>query len=182
MDTKQPTAQPTVTPMTDPTDSQSLDAPPPYRFLSTSPERTREIAAHIGRLAKPSLVITLTGELGSGKTCFVQGLAQGLDVPADQYVTSPSYTLIHSYRGRLTLHHVDLYRLSGDDIEDIGLLDLMAEDAVTAIEWSERLTADQPRERLGVDIRFVDETCRRVAITAYGLAPTILLKGLPNVI
>jgi tRNA threonylcarbamoyladenosine biosynthesis protein TsaE len=168
--------------MTDPLDFQTIDAPPPYRLLSASPEHTRDLAAHIGRLAEPCLVITLTGDLGSGKTCFVQGLAQGLEVPADQYVTSPSYTLIHTYRGRLSLHHVDLYRLSGDDIEDIGLLDLMADDAVTAIEWSERLTAGLPREHLRVDIRFVDETCRRITITAYGLGPAILLKRLPNVI
>ena len=61
-------------------------------FVTASPESTRALAAGIGRLAQPSLVITLTGDLGSGKTCFVQGLAQGLRVPADHYVTSPSYT------------------------------------------------------------------------------------------
>jgi len=159
-----------------------MSAPPTCCLLSDSPERTRAIAAHIGRLAKPSLVIALTGDLGSGKTCFVQGLARGLLVPADHYVTSPSYTLIHSYPGRLTLHHVDLYRLAGGDLEDIGLLDLMEDPAVTAIEWAERLTADLPRERLAVDLRFVDETSRRITITAYGLAPAILLKRLPNVI
>ena len=150
-------------------------------IVTDSPEGTRAVAAHIGRLAKPSLVIALSGELGSGKTCFVQGLAQGLQVPADRYVTSPSYTLIHSYPGRLTLHHVDLYRLAGGDLEDIGLLDLMEESGVTAIEWPERLAADLPREHLAVDIRFVDETSRRITLTAYGLAPSILLQGLPNV-
>ena len=151
-------------------------------IVSDSPERTREIAAHVGRRAEPSLVIALTGDLGSGKTCFVQGLARGLRVPADHYVTSPSYTLIHSYAGRLTLHHVDLYRLAGGDLEDIGLLDLMGEPGVTAIEWSERLTSDLPREHLAVDIRLVDETSRRITITAYGLAPSILLQGLPDFI
>jgi tRNA threonylcarbamoyladenosine biosynthesis protein TsaE len=159
-----------------------MSTPQTYRILSVSPEHTRKIAAHIGQLAQPSLVITLAGDLGSGKTCFVQGLAQGLQVPAAQYVTSPSYTLIHSYRGRLPLHHVDLYRLSGGDLEDIGLLDLMEEPGVTAIEWSERLTADLPREHLAVDLRFVDETSRRITITAYGLAPAILLKELPDII
>jgi tRNA threonylcarbamoyladenosine biosynthesis protein TsaE len=155
---------------------------PSYTIVTDSPESTRRVAARIGRLAKAHLVITLTGDLGSGKTCFVQGLAQGLQVPADQYVTSPSYTLVHSYQGRLPLHHVDLYRLSGGDLEDIGLLDLMEEPGVTAIEWSERLTADLPRERLAVVLRFVDEASRRITITAYGLAPAILLKELPDII
>jgi tRNA threonylcarbamoyladenosine biosynthesis protein TsaE len=150
-------------------------------FVTASPESTRALAAGIGHLAQPSLVITLTGDLGSGKTCFVQGLAQGLRIPADHYVTSPSYTLIHTYPGRLPLHHVDLYRLAGGDLDDIGLLDLMEESGVTAIEWAERLTADLPREHLAVDLRFLDETSRRITITAYGLAPSILLQGLPNV-
>ena len=94
-----------------------------------TPERTRMVAAAVGRLAQPNLLITLAGDLGSGKTCFVQGLARGLRVPEGTYVTSPSYTLIHSYQGRLPLHHVDLYRLSGGDIEDIGLMEIMAEPA-----------------------------------------------------
>jgi len=155
---------------------------PSRTIVTDSPASTRGVAARIGRLAKAHLVIALSGDLGSGKTCFVQGLARGLQVPADQYVTSPSYTLVHSYAGRLPLHHVDLYRLSGGDLEDIGLLDLMAEPAVTAIEWPGRFTNDLPRERLAVDIHIVDETARRITITAYGLAPSILLKGLPNVI
>ena len=149
--------------------------------ISDSPERTREIAAHIGRLAQPHLVIALSGDLGSGKTCFVQGLARGLQVAQDTYVTSPSYTLIHSYPGRLTLHHVDLYRLSGGDIEDIGLIDLMDEPAVTAIEWSQQLAGDMPEQRLAVDIHPLDDTSRRLDMTAYGLAPANLLKELENV-
>ena len=74
----------------------------------------------------------MTGDLGSGKTCFVQGLARGLGVSAATYVTSPSYTLVNTYRGRLPLHHVDLYRLSGEDGSDLGLEELMAAPAVTA--------------------------------------------------
>ena len=152
------------------------------RFQSDSPEQTRTIGRHIGRLAQPHLLIALSGGLGSGKTCFVQGLALGLGIPRETYVTSPSYTLIHSYAGRLPLHHVDLYRLAGGDIEDIGLLDLMAEPAVTAIEWSERMAADLPLEHLSVHLRFLDDTARRLDLAAYGLAPKILLQELHNFI
>jgi tRNA threonylcarbamoyladenosine biosynthesis protein TsaE len=112
----------------------------------------------------------------------VQGLARGLQVADGTYVTSPSYTLIHSYPGRLTLHHVDLYRLAGGDVDDIGLPDLMAEPGVTAIEWSERLADDPPEERLVIDIQPMDDTTRRLAMTAYGLAPKILLQELSKII
>lgn len=152
-----------------------------HTIVTESPEGTRELAARIGRLAPAHLVITLAGDLGSGKTCFVQGLARGLEVPADTYVTSPSYTLINTYQGRLPLHHVDLYRLSGEDAADIGLAELMDAPAVTAVEWPERLPGEMPEERLAVDIRFLDEGRRRLELTAYGLAPSILLQGLQHV-
>lgn len=151
-------------------------------LVTDSPEGTRDLAARIGRLAPAHLVITLTGDLGSGKTCFVQGLARGLGVPADTYVTSPSYTLVNTYQGRLPLHHVDLYRLAGADAADIGLDELMDAPAVTAIEWPERLPGEMPADRLAIDIRFLDDTRRRLALTAYGLAPSILLQELQHVI
>lgn len=159
-----------------------MTPPVTCHVVSDAPEHTRRIAAQIGRLAQPHLVITLSGDLGSGKTCFVQGLARGLQVADGTYVTSPSYTLIHSYAGRLTLHHVDLYRLAGGDIDDIGLLDLMDEPSVTAIEWSERLAEDLPEERLAVAIQPMDDTTRRLDMTAYGLAPKILLQELSKII
>jgi tRNA threonylcarbamoyladenosine biosynthesis protein TsaE len=158
-----------------------MTPPVTCRVISEAPEDTRRIAARIGRLAQPQLVITLYGDLGSGKTCFVQGLARGLQVADGTYVTSPSYTLIHSYQGRLTLHHVDLYRLAGGDVDDIGLPDLMAEPGVTAIEWSERLADDLPEERLAIDIHPINDTTRQLDITAYGLAPKILLQELSKI-
>lgn len=159
-----------------------MNVPTRYSVLSDSPEGTRAIGARIGHLAQAPLVITLSGDLGSGKTCFVQGLARGLGLPADAYVTSPSYTLINSYPGRLPLHHVDLYRLPEGAGGDIGLPELMGEPAVTAIEWSERLGDEMPGERLAIDIHFLDDTTRRLDMTAYGLGPAILLKELQNVI
>lgn len=153
-----------------------------HRFVSDSPERTREIADQLGRLAPEGLVIVLSGDLGSGKTCFVQGLARGLGVPPETYVTSPSYTLVNTYQGRLPLHHVDLYRLSAEDGADLGLEELMEAPAVTAVEWPERLPQEIPAEHLAIDIRFLDENTRRLDLTACGLAPSILLKELQNVI
>jgi tRNA threonylcarbamoyladenosine biosynthesis protein TsaE len=149
-----------------------------FPFNGPSVWLLRQLHVPPGRRA----IITLTGDLGSGKTCFVQGLARGLQVPQNAYVTSPSYTLIHTYRGRSLLHHVDLYRLSGGDIEGIGLLDLLEDSAVIAIEWPERLGEDLPEDHLAVDIHLIGETSRRIQITAYGLGPAILLKELQNII
>jgi tRNA threonylcarbamoyladenosine biosynthesis protein TsaE len=88
---------------------------------------------------KSGAIVLLTGDLGAGKTAFVRGLAAGLGIdPAD--VSSPTFTLIHEYRGgRTPLHHVDLYRLRPIDVADLGLDDLTLEDGVTAIEWPDRL-------------------------------------------
>ena len=76
-----------------------------------SVQETRELGQNIGRLISQPITLALIGDLGSGKTAFVQGLAQGLDVPADYYITSPTFTLINEYPGRLALIHIDLYRL-----------------------------------------------------------------------
>ena len=85
-------------------------------------------------------MLLLQGDLGSGKTSFVRGLASGLGTDPD-LVTSPTFTLVHEYRGgRLPIVHVDLYRLSGIDLDDIGLDEAMAKAGVVAIEWAERLT------------------------------------------
>ncbi|MDJ0802355.1 MAG: tRNA (adenosine(37)-N6)-threonylcarbamoyltransferase complex ATPase subunit type 1 TsaE [Desulfobacterales bacterium] len=145
---------------------------------SDSPDATRRIGARIGRRATPGLVLAIEGDLGSGKTCLVQGLACGLGVPAEVYVTSPSYTLVNSYEGRLPLHHVDLYRLAGCDLEDIGLYDLMVPPAVTAIEWPERMAEDRPAQILTVRLQVVDDDRRRLILTGCGLEGVNLIRAL----
>ncbi len=154
----------------EPTQQRTID--------SDSPDATRRIGARIGRRATPGLVLAIEGDLGSGKTCFVQGLARGLGVPAEVYVTSPSFTLVYSYEGRLPLHHVDLYRLAGCDLEDIGLYDLMVPPAVTAIEWPERMAEDRPAQILTVRLQVVDDNRRRLILTGCGLEGVNLIRAL----
>jgi tRNA threonylcarbamoyladenosine biosynthesis protein TsaE len=154
---------------------------PPYDLIqldSASPEDTQLIARKTGELASPGLVLAIEGDLGSGKTCFVQGLARGLDVPAEVYVTSPSYTLVNSYEGRLPLHHVDLYRLGEAELEDIGLFDLMKPPAVVAIEWAEHMGAGRPEDILVVRLAIAAATRRRIALAGYGLDPANLIQAL----
>jgi len=105
---------------------------------TASPEETQKIAAKLGEKLKPGDVVLLFGDLGAGKTTFVQGLARGLGVPEDYYVQSPTFALINEYPGRVPLYHVDLYRLAPEDVYDLGLEELV-EKGVVVIEWSERL-------------------------------------------
>ena len=143
------------------------------------PEATCDLAARLGRLATAGLVIGLSGTLGSGKTTFVQGLAKGLGVPPTCRVTSPTFTLINDYPGRLPLYHADLYRLGMDaDLESIGLVDLMGSDGVLAIEWADLSPGGLPEVWLAVHLEIVAEIERRITFTAYGLEPENLLKRL----
>lgn len=142
-----------------------------FGLIARSPEDMRAVGAALGRELDGPAVITLTGDLGAGKTCFVQGLACGLDVSPDYYVTSPSYTLINEYPGRRTLFHVDLYRLDGvDDAADIGLEDALFGDGVVAIEWPDRLPAELIAEAIEVRIEEspVNENWRQIEMAANG--------------
>lgn len=111
---------------------------------SGSEADTRRIAAALAPSLRRGAVLLLSGDLGAGKTAFVRGLAEGLGIDPDE-VTSPTFTLVHEYRGgRLPLIHVDLYRLDRADLDDIGLDQDLAANGVTAIEWAERLSRHLP--------------------------------------
>ena len=104
---------------------------------SSSPEQTREIGRAIGEQSRAGDILLLTGELGAGKTCFIQGLAEGLGVPG--YVRSPTFVLTHQYSGRLTLFHLDLYRIDGPlEAWDLGLEEQLFGGGVCAVEWADR--------------------------------------------
>jgi tRNA threonylcarbamoyladenosine biosynthesis protein TsaE len=144
------------------------------------PGQTQELAETIGRSMGPGSILLLSGDLGSGKTAFIQGLARGLDVPPGHYVTSPTYTLIHEYPARHPFFHVDLYRLQGPaDLEDIGLTELFAPQHVVAIEWADRLSKeDLPKEYLAIHFTFMGDTTRRIRLIAYGLEWINLIESI----
>jgi tRNA threonylcarbamoyladenosine biosynthesis protein TsaE len=109
---------------------------------SSSEAETRAIAAALAPTLAPGAVLLLHGDLGAGKTAFVRGLAEGLGLDPDD-VTSPTFTLVHEYRGgRLPLIHVDLYRLDRAELDEIGLDQDLAAAGVTAVEWPERLARE----------------------------------------
>ncbi len=105
-------------------------------IASQSPEETEAAGERLGRTLGPSDVVGLIGELGAGKTCFVQGLTHGLGVTV--HATSPTFVLVNEYRGRLPVHHVDAYRTTTvTELADLGLEEMIDGDGVTVIEWAE---------------------------------------------
>ena len=140
-----------------------------FLISSHNAEETRRIGEIIGEMAEAGTIIALRGDLGSGKTALVKGLARGLKVPETVYVTSPSYTLVNEYPGRLPLFHLDLYRLSDLDFEDIGLYDILdSRSAVVAIEWAERLSLECPFEGITLQMEITGESTRNIVFTADG--------------
>ncbi|MFZ7127331.1 MAG: tRNA (adenosine(37)-N6)-threonylcarbamoyltransferase complex ATPase subunit type 1 TsaE [Desulfobacterales bacterium] len=147
--------------------------------ICRSAAETRRLARCIAEAVREPLIILLDGELGSGKTCFAQGLAWGLGVPGDIPITSPTYTLVNDYpgSGRLPFVHADLYRLEAADLEDIGIDELLDRRALVAVEWPDRMGSLGDLERLEVLLVALEDETRRIEITAYGLGPVNLLKG-----
>ncbi|MCX7049372.1 MAG: tRNA (adenosine(37)-N6)-threonylcarbamoyltransferase complex ATPase subunit type 1 TsaE [Candidatus Sumerlaeota bacterium] len=109
----------------------------PLSLISHTPDETRHIGRALGKVLPASARLALIGPLGAGKTCFIQGLAEGLG--CEEQAHSPSYVIIHEYRGRGRLYHCDWYRLETDgDVESTGFEDLLREDAVVAVEWADK--------------------------------------------
>lgn len=145
---------------------------------TASPAETRELGRRLGLLAGPGLTVLLAGDLGAGKTCFAQGVAAGLGAPGDAPVTSPTYTLLNLYAGRLPLYHFDLYRLARvDDLEELGYDDAAERDGVVLIEWAERLASPLPAS-LRVSLVRVDATSRELCFEAGDDAGRELLAAL----
>ncbi len=133
----------------------------------------------IGQTATGRLIIALMGDLGSGKTVFVKGLAMGLAVPKEFMITSPSYTLINEYPGRIPLFHADLYRLSNAiDIESTGLFDTLVADGVLAIEWAERLDQQSLAQDILIHFDIRKDDTREISITGCGQTGMNLLREL----
>ncbi|MFN2445787.1 MAG: tRNA (adenosine(37)-N6)-threonylcarbamoyltransferase complex ATPase subunit type 1 TsaE [Vicinamibacterales bacterium] len=142
------------------------------RAVTRSEAETRALAADLARHLGAGSVVLLTGDLGAGKTAFVRGLAEGLDIDPDE-VSSPTFTLVHEYRGgRLPLVHVDLYRLERAELDETGLDGDLAESGVVAVEWPERLMRMVPGA-IRVHMLDVGGNRRDIEITddATGLRP-----------
>jgi tRNA threonylcarbamoyladenosine biosynthesis protein TsaE len=140
---------------------------------SASTEETELLGERLAPALRPGDVLALTGPLGSGKTCFVRGLARGLGVTGR--VRSPSFTLIHEYGGHPRLFHLDLYRLTTAEADALGL-DEFLEQGVLAVEWGERLPARLAADALALRFEIASPTERRVAASGTGPRGGALLE------
>ena len=149
------------------------------RITTHSITETQELGQALGAGIHEAIIIALTGDLGTGKTAFVQGLAKGLDVSKKYYITSPTFTLINEYPGRHPLFHIDLYRIEhASELEEIGLDEILQQNAVIAIEWADRLFGETLSGHLELFFRMVDESTRQIDMFAYGHQADNLLKAL----
>lgn len=130
--------------------------------ITTSEAGTAAAGERLASSLGPGDIVLLHGDLGAGKTAFVRGLARGLGADPDE-VSSPTFTLVQEYRGRITLFHVDLYRLEEQEVDDLGLEELILGDGVVAIEWAERWRG-RPDDVIEVRIEDVGEEKRQIAI------------------
>ncbi|HEX2277692.1 MAG TPA: tRNA (adenosine(37)-N6)-threonylcarbamoyltransferase complex ATPase subunit type 1 TsaE [Candidatus Tectomicrobia bacterium] len=139
------------------------------QLVSRRTDDTERLGEELGQLLAAGDIVCLYGELGTGKTVLSKGLATGLGVAGRETVRSPSFVLIHHYRGRIPVYHADLYRLSGPtDIADIGLRELLGGDGVAIVEWADKLESSLPSERLDISLEHQNEETRLITIQAQG--------------
>jgi tRNA threonylcarbamoyladenosine biosynthesis protein TsaE len=131
-------------------------------FNTNSPEETEALGRSLARELTPGDVVALMGELGSGKTCFVQGIASGLDIKG--YIKSPSFTMVNVYEGgAFPLYHIDLFRVSsGGELDGLGLEEYIYGDGVSVIEWADRAIGMLPERAIIVKFFYTGETQRRI--------------------
>lgn len=131
-------------------------------IFTANEEDTSAAGARLGESLRAGDVVLLFGDLGAGKTAFVRGLAEGLGARGDE-VSSPTFTIVQEYAGRVTLYHVDLYRLEEREVDDLGLEELVLGDGVVAIEWAERWRG-RPDDAIEVRIEDAGEDVRRISV------------------
>jgi tRNA threonylcarbamoyladenosine biosynthesis protein TsaE len=147
------------------------------RRCTASPEETFAFGEQLGRRLRAGDVVTLSGELGAGKTALAQGIAAGLEVA--EPVSSPTFALVHEYAGRVPVWHLDVYRLSGPaDLPDLGWSELLSGGGVVLIEWPERLAEALPAERLEVRLEYLDPDRRAIELRGHGERMEGLLRKL----
>jgi tRNA threonylcarbamoyladenosine biosynthesis protein TsaE len=134
---------------------------------TSTPEDTRKVAEAVAELLVPGDVVSLTGDLGAGKTTFVQGAARGLGVT--ERVTSPTFVLVREYRGDVPVYHVDVYRLDRlQEVIDLGFDDLLDPRSVIFVEWGDAIEPLLPDEHLRVELRTGAGEARRLSFSGSG--------------
>lgn len=132
-------------------------------FILKSEDETVKLGKRLGKALKKGDVIALDGTLAAGKTYFTKGIAQGLDIKDE--ITSPTFTIVSEYSGRLHLYHIDVYRLDGaDDFLDLGAEEMLYGEGICVIEWSEKVKSVLPKNTIYVKIFINEDSSRKIII------------------
>jgi tRNA threonylcarbamoyladenosine biosynthesis protein TsaE len=138
-----------------------------WKLISYSPQETLSLGGLLGELAQPGDIFLLSGQLGAGKTCLTQGIVRGLG--SQEYALSPTFVLMREIKGRLTLYHIDLYRLDQiQEISDLGLDDYLYGQGLTVIEWAEKGLGILPAEHLLIKIDYLGDNERSFEFISRG--------------
>jgi tRNA threonylcarbamoyladenosine biosynthesis protein TsaE len=136
-------------------------------FITKSPDETIALGRKLAEMLAPPKLVLLRGDLGAGKTTLVKGIAHGFQAASEEDVTSPTFTLVHEYRGpSATLYHIDLYRVDTlRELETLGLDDLMTEDSVLLIEWGEKFPRFERERDMEIALERIAKNERRITVS-----------------
>ena len=132
-------------------------------FQSKSDKDTKEFGRKLGKKLKAGDIVCLYGELGTGKTTMVKGIAGEFGID-ERDVTSPSFTIIAEHEGRLPFYHIDLYRISPDRIEELGLYEYLYDSGITVIEWAEKAEKEIPDTAIRIKLNYSGYDSREIEI------------------
>ena len=140
-------------------------------------EMTKHIGEKLGRLLKPNDVIALNGDLGAGKTLLTKAIAASMGI--EEYITSPTFTIVQEYEGKLPLYHFDVYRIADEEeMYYIGFEEYLSKGGVCIIEWASLIPNILPKDRLEIELSYAGDSGRNMKITAYGVRYEELAKEL----
>lgn len=150
-----------------------------WAVISRSAEHTRCLGARLGKLLQGGEIVGLIGELGTGKTCFVRGLTEGLGVSQETWIRSPTFTLVNEYHGRLPIYHIDLYRIdSTGELEELNLREYLYSNGVSLIEWFEYFPAGEVDDHLEIQLAYREGSKRQLTFVPHGARYEKLVKAL----
>lgn len=150
-----------------------------FSVVTESDQETMELGQHLGSCLREGDVVALAGELGSGKTWFTKGIARGTGIGPDTIITSPSFALVNEYPGRITLFHMDVYRLESlAEVLAAGIEEYLYAGGVAVLEWADRWPEILPEETLKVELVILDETSRRFTFSGTHERAAALMEAL----
>lgn len=151
-------------------------------FTTNSSEQTEQLGKILGQLLESGDLITLSGELGGGKTCFVRGIVAGAAPSALNMVASPTFAILNEYPGGVPIYHYDCYRLRGsDDAIELGLEDHLLGNGICLVEWPDRIRDLLPPERLDIRFEYYGDSIRQISFIPLGMRGSELAEKLESI-